>query len=291
MAQPKPNVFVGSSSEAEDLAWKFSDALHSKATMTPWSLAPDFAAGSGTLDSLIDACDQYDFGLFILSADDKIESRGHENRSARDNVLFEYGLFVGKLGRGRTFAVIQEGASEEEKVKVPSDLLGINIPRFEKGNEHETIASVRAAAGRIAPVIERLGRRTTIKLRAKSWGYKRATNTFRMTLDKVDLELNKEKLAASQLVLVAKLRAEGIAVEDDRKIIVGSPRKFSRFPITDDVPLTAQSKRILGKAVQGDVIDGYLFLVPEEFDRTKVKAISDIMKGGGVLLESRGVSV
>jgi CheY-like chemotaxis protein len=54
------------------------------------------------------------FALF--TADDLV---GEDERRARQNVLFEYGYFVGRLGRGRVFLLYEKG------VALPSDLHGI----------------------------------------------------------------------------------------------------------------------------------------------------------------------
>ena len=53
--------------------------------------------------------------------------RADEAPTARDNVLFELGLFMGKLGRERTFVVT------EKSVRLPTDLAGIATVNFERG--------------------------------------------------------------------------------------------------------------------------------------------------------------
>jgi len=80
-----------------------------------------FGLGSSTLDSLMRALDEYDFAIIILSPDDMIESRNKNYASPRDNVLFELGLFMGRLGPSRTFIVHEKGVD----LKLPSDLAGI----------------------------------------------------------------------------------------------------------------------------------------------------------------------
>jgi hypothetical protein len=55
-----------------------------------------------------------------------LTSRGAEFDTARDNIVFEYGLFLGRVGPGRAFVIQEEGT------KLPSDLYGITTPRFEK---------------------------------------------------------------------------------------------------------------------------------------------------------------
>ena len=82
--------------------------------------------GRGTLESLVDALESYDFAVLVLTADDLIVSRGVEQNSARDNVLIELGLFIGKLGRQRTFLLVPK----ESNVKIPSDLAGITFATF-----------------------------------------------------------------------------------------------------------------------------------------------------------------
>jgi predicted nucleotide-binding protein len=153
MAEPKPRVFVGSSGEAKKIAGQFCDVLDDTAIMVPWWDSDEFHTMFGTFETLFNLYDNYDFGLFILSADDGFESRGEKGKGARDNVLFELGLFLGNLGRDRALAVIEEG------MKVPSDLVGVTIPRFKKANKDEMRSSIRKAARQIAGDMERVGTR------------------------------------------------------------------------------------------------------------------------------------
>src|SRR6266487_6870765 len=98
MSKLLPKVFVGSSSEAKNIADGFCRALIEDATMIRWWQANDFKPMQSTLDGLWEASARYDFGIFILTPDDQIVSRDEEGYSARDNVLFELGLFLGRLG-------------------------------------------------------------------------------------------------------------------------------------------------------------------------------------------------
>lgn len=64
------------------------------------------------LESLLDHLEDTDFGLFIFGQDDLARIRGTEMRIARDNVVFELGLFIGRLGRDRSFILMPKMASD-----------------------------------------------------------------------------------------------------------------------------------------------------------------------------------
>src|SRR5205814_2018115 len=72
----------------------------------------------------------------------------------RDNVLFELGLFMGRLGRARTFLVHQSGVN----IKIPTDLSGVTAAVYEwprEDNSHKS--AVGAACDSIRDVIRDLG--------------------------------------------------------------------------------------------------------------------------------------
>jgi hypothetical protein len=115
-----PSVFIGSSSEGIEVARAISLNLQNDALIIPW-YAGVFEVGEGTLESLVTAADEFDFAILVFTADDSVISRGETYSSARDNVLFELGLFMGKLGRYRTFFVY----SPDADLKIPSDLAGV----------------------------------------------------------------------------------------------------------------------------------------------------------------------
>jgi predicted nucleotide-binding protein len=53
--------------------------------------------GDSTLEALERAVLEYEFGIFVFTPDDEIHTRGELKPVARDNVVFEAGLFIGKL--------------------------------------------------------------------------------------------------------------------------------------------------------------------------------------------------
>lgn len=113
-----PKLFLGSSREADKagLLTKLVHALNGglnadgqSIEIVPWNASPwkNLSAAVATLvESLVD----YSYAVFILSADDELSMRGKKHFAARDNVVFEFGLFLAHLGPERTFLVGPENA-------------------------------------------------------------------------------------------------------------------------------------------------------------------------------------
>src|SRR5580704_6848144 len=116
----KASVFVGSSTEGLDPARAIKVQLDEDADLELWNEGV-FALGQGTLESMTQALSRFDFAILVLTPDDSITVRGAEQGAARDNVLIEVGLFIGRLGRERTFLVL----CKDEDFKIPSELAGI----------------------------------------------------------------------------------------------------------------------------------------------------------------------
>ena len=125
----RPRIFIGSSSEGRRVADELTSTLSEDFDVTPWSQGV-FGLSEGTLESLIKATDDYDFAVFVLTADDVVTKRDVTNSAPRDNVLFEIGLFMGKLGRSRTFMVYSE--EDQIDLHLPSDLLGITKATYRR---------------------------------------------------------------------------------------------------------------------------------------------------------------
>ncbi|MHB8119659.1 MAG: TIR domain-containing protein [Methanothrix sp.] len=85
-----------------------------------------FCLTKSTLAALIDRLDKSDAAIFVLSPDDITTIRGNELPTARGNVIFELGLFIGRLGPRRTFFVIPGG----NDLNLLSDLAGITAATY-----------------------------------------------------------------------------------------------------------------------------------------------------------------
>lgn len=118
---PKPRVFLISSSEGKAVAELIQASLeYDEVIVIPWTQNV-FRVSSYPLEALEREVDLADFAIAIATQDDTVEIRGERWTTVRDNVIFELGLFMGKLGRDR--AILMEPKGED--IKLPSDLIGV----------------------------------------------------------------------------------------------------------------------------------------------------------------------
>jgi O-acetyl-ADP-ribose deacetylase (regulator of RNase III) len=152
-------LFVGSSREAIAVCRAVQAELEDDLDVTVWD-QDVFRLTYGALDSLLEALDSSDAGVFVLRPDDLTTSRGESSQTVRDNVVFELGMFIGRLGRDRTFML----TPSSPEFHMPSDLVGITTARydavrFERGDERSAVGSacrqirqaVRSIQARMAP--------------------------------------------------------------------------------------------------------------------------------------------
>src|SRR4051794_1388235 len=100
------NIFIGSSTESIAVAKKVQELLQNKDTLVElWNHYFD-APGQFVLDSLINSADKFDFAVFLYAPDDTGYIRENKFFVARDNVVFETGLFMKSLGRERTILIV-----------------------------------------------------------------------------------------------------------------------------------------------------------------------------------------
>ena len=118
-----PRMFIASSVQGIPLARAIEAGLkHERdVEVVPWFAQGVFGPSRSPIDSLLRQVDSCDFALFIFGPDDRIAVAETEMQAPRDNVIFELGLFMGRLGPDRTFIVCQNAS----QLKVPTDLLGV----------------------------------------------------------------------------------------------------------------------------------------------------------------------
>ncbi len=150
----RPRLFIGCSVEALDVARGIQDGLHHDGVdVTVWSDGV-FGASDVTMDRLVEEVQRSDFAIFVLSPDDQVVTRDATADVPRDNVILELGLFMGRLGRERVFAVKPQGVN----VKVPTDLLGITCPTYDADRvATDPQAATATATNSIRHVVRDLG--------------------------------------------------------------------------------------------------------------------------------------
>lgn len=155
-SNPVPFLFIACASESLSVAEAIRAYFETnkEVVVEIWTDSV-FKPSKGTMESLEGKLESSDFSLAILSADDKVESRGEEKLAPRDNTVFELGLFGGAIGRERSFFAVEKGAD----VKVPSDLAGITSLRFSRPVEDRGAPDVAEACVQIEERIRSLGPR------------------------------------------------------------------------------------------------------------------------------------
>lgn len=138
----KSKIFIGSSVEGLGIAYSIQQNLLHDAETTVWDQGV-FELSGTTMESLEKTLSGSDFGIFVFSPDDVLKIRGKEFSAVRDNVLFEMGLFIGRLGRDRVFFILPNGAD----MHIPTDLLGITPGRYDPNRSD---GSMQAATGPVS---------------------------------------------------------------------------------------------------------------------------------------------
>lgn len=126
---PRPYVFIGSSGEQRDVANLIKAGLTCPdIDCEVWSEPMAFPPGDSFLDTLLYKASKADYAIIVFGRDDRTISRGQKKFSPRDNVVFEAGLFMGAIGKKRTFVV----KDQKTQLKMLSDLDGITVLNFRK---------------------------------------------------------------------------------------------------------------------------------------------------------------
>lgn len=126
----KKKLFIGSSVEELPLANLAKAILEEWFEVTIWDDTiwekATVKLNQNILSGLLKASLQFDFGILLGTEDDKVVVRGKEMLQPRDNILFELGLFMGRLGIEKCAFVI------DKSIKVLTDFSGIKLARFDR---------------------------------------------------------------------------------------------------------------------------------------------------------------
>lgn len=154
----KPRVFIGSSKEGLAVAGALGDSLSRVAQVDIWDQC--FEIGQLNMEALAEQLSACDFAVLVLTGDDMTTSRGRRTASPRDNVVFEAGLFMGKLGRRRALLLRED----RRDMKLPSDWDGLTMATYRAAElRRDPRQAVRKAAGAIRRALRRRPRRKEVE--------------------------------------------------------------------------------------------------------------------------------
>lgn len=132
----KHRLFIASSAESLSVAEAVNVNLDYDFEVTLWKNGT-FKLSSTTINDLVKKSSAVDFALFVFTPDDISWIRDKKELVVRDNVLFELGLFVGAIGKDRSFIIKPRGI----ELHLPSDLLGLNPADYESNRTDGDLVS------------------------------------------------------------------------------------------------------------------------------------------------------
>lgn len=146
VSDAKPGIFIGSSVERLEIAYALQEHLEYVAEPTVWT-QDIFKPSSYALLDLVNATRKFQFAIFVFAADDIVTLRNIASAAVRDNVVFEFGLFVGALGLNRCFLVMPRNTGT---LHLPTDLLGLAPLTYAADrSDRNLVAAMGPAANRV----------------------------------------------------------------------------------------------------------------------------------------------
>jgi cytidyltransferase-like protein len=150
-------VFIASSAKALPWAYSLQEALEKRELsgiqFTVWD-QDIFQPSSTAISALINTAQRSTGAIFLFSPDDEIVINEEAKTITRDNVIFEYGLFVGYLGLGRTILITPRNI---KNYRLLSDVNGLTTIRFsfEPHEGNNRLSALGATVTEVARALER----------------------------------------------------------------------------------------------------------------------------------------
>lgn len=149
----KPRLFIASSVESLSIAEAVNVNLDHDFEVTIWKNGT-FRLSSSTIEDLVEKSSTVDFALFIFAPDDITTIRDRKEHVVRDNVIFEMGLFVGAIGKLRSFVL----KPRDVEMHLPTDLLGLTLADYNANrSDGDLVSATNRACSLIKSETQRLG--------------------------------------------------------------------------------------------------------------------------------------
>jgi len=150
----RPRVFMICSTEALAIARTIRVGLEHTAEIVIWSDEKIFPPGAYPIEALEEQVNQADFGIALAEPDDLIRSRDRKAAVPRDNVIFELGFFMSRLGRHRSLLLVPRAID----VKLPSDFKGLIPITYEKAPKSKDLSvALGPTIDKIAGIVADMG--------------------------------------------------------------------------------------------------------------------------------------
>jgi predicted nucleotide-binding protein len=165
MKNTKISVFISSSRESLDIAYKLRNLIEKDAIVDVWD-GGRIAGGSTNLDELIKIAQRIELCICIFSNDDilvinEVSVSGKTEKKnysvARDNVILEYGIFISALGKENVIIIHPENLEKQGKhpFKLPSDIgSSITTIRYDSSDEQVLNNSLQKISKQISEKIQ-----------------------------------------------------------------------------------------------------------------------------------------
>lgn len=149
----KPRLFIASSVETLPVAEAVNVNLDHDLEVTIWKNGT-FKLSSSAIDDLVEKSSAVDFALFIFAPDDIASIRSRAEHVVRDNVIFEMGLFVGAIGKSRSFIL----KPRDVEMHLPTDLLGVTPADYDASrSDNDLVSATNRACALIKSEVDRIG--------------------------------------------------------------------------------------------------------------------------------------
>jgi len=146
----KSRIFIASSSRTLVLAEMLRDQLNTDyCEAILWKDIGKSQLGATIIEMLERAKGEFDFAVILLAKDDVIIGGKGDTLKARDNCVFEAGLFIASLGRHRCFLVNSVNQGD-----LPSDLGGVISIPFKEPRDLNDRMACRDALASVAPPLK-----------------------------------------------------------------------------------------------------------------------------------------
>ena len=100
----RKKIFLASSGKTLPVVEALQEKLSGlNLDIIPWKKLGVFRLSEYTMETLERIVNECDFGIFVLGPNDLLIQDSEIYDITRDNVIFELGLFYGKLGRKRSY--------------------------------------------------------------------------------------------------------------------------------------------------------------------------------------------